>query len=174
MNKCQGFLFDRRKVKWKLSFKWIETLRQKLLNLRDVRFQGINVLLEICSLCGRNVNMDAFLHFFIILIIPGKINLKVVVSATLLLICFSSPKEHFKTRKNVFHSLQKLSLFSRKSNFRILDIQISWRHQMPKHKARNTFYWIAWEVNTVCEWNSVNLCHITNLGNETFKASFLY
>ena len=69
--------------------------------------------------------MDAFLHFFIILIIPGKINLKVVVSATLLLICFSSPKEHFKTRKNVFHSLQKLSSFSRKSNFRILDIQIS-------------------------------------------------
>ena len=38
----------------------------------------------------------------------------------------------------------------RKTKFRILDIQISWRHQMPKHKARITFYWITWEVNTVC------------------------
>ena len=40
--------------------------------------------------------------------------------------------------------------FSRKSLFNKLDIQISWRHQMPKHKMRNTFYWITWEVNKVC------------------------
>ena len=31
--------------------------------------------------------------------------------------------------------------------FRILNIQILW-HQMPKHKTRNTFYWITLEVNT--------------------------
>ena len=33
--------------------------------------------------------------------------------------------------------------------FKILDIHISWRHQMPRHKTRITFYWITWEVNTV-------------------------
>ena len=44
-----------------------------------------------------------------------------------------------------FISLEKLFLFSRKSNFRVLDIQISWRHQMPKHKTRNTVYWITWD-----------------------------
>ena len=32
---------------------------------------------------------------------------------------------------------------------------------MPKHKTRNTFHWITWEVNTVCEWNLASLCHIT-------------
>ena len=47
-------------------------------------------------------------------------------------------------------SLQKLFLLSRKSNFRILYIQISLRHQMPKHETRNIFYWITWEVNIVC------------------------
>ena len=41
--------------------------------------------------------------------------------------------------KMSFISLQKLFPFSRKSNFRILDIQTLWRHQMPKHKTRNTF-----------------------------------
>ena len=60
-----------------------------------------------------------------------------------------------------FISLQKLFLFSRKSNFRILHFQISWRHQMHKHKTRNTFHWITWEVNTVCWWNLASLCHIT-------------
>ena len=32
---------------------------------------------------------------------------------------------------------------------------------MPKHKTRNTFYWITWEENTVCQWNLASLCHIT-------------
>ena len=31
--------------------------------------------------------------------------------------------------------------------FRILDVQISWHHQMPKYKIRNIFYWITWKVN---------------------------
>ena len=48
-----------------------------------------------------------------------------------------------------FISLQKLFLFSQKSNFRNLDSQISWRHEMPKHKTRNVFYWITWEVNSL-------------------------
>ena len=47
-----------------------------------------------------------------------------VVSATILLVCFLSLKESTcETKKNV--SLQKLFSFSRISNFRILDIQIS-------------------------------------------------
>ena len=37
-----------------------------------------------------------------------------------------------------FISLQKLFWFSKKSNFGILDIQIPWRYQMPKGKARNS------------------------------------
>ena len=37
-----------------------------------------------------------------------------------------------------FILLQKVLSFSRKSKFKILDIQISC-HQMPKHETRNTF-----------------------------------
>ena len=48
------------------------------------------------------------------------------VSAIFLLVCFLSLKEStFETRKNVFIPLHKLFSFSRKSNFRILDFQIS-------------------------------------------------
>ena len=41
-----------------------------------------------------------------------------------------------------FISLQKHFSFSWKSNFRILDIQILWLRQLPKHKTKNTFHWI--------------------------------
>ena len=61
---------------------------------------------------------------------------------------FKSKGEHLWNKENI--SLQKLFSFSRKSNFRMLDIQISWRNQIPKHKTRNTFYWITWEINTMC------------------------
>ena len=74
-----------------------------------------------------------------------------VVSATFLLVSFSSVNEStYQTRKSFFISLQKLFPLLRKSNFRILRFQISWRHQMAKHKTRNTFHRITWEVNTVC------------------------
>ena len=59
-----------------------------------------------------------------------------------------------------FILLQKLFLFLRKSKFKILDIQISWYHPMPKHKTRKTIYWITWKVDTVCQWNLASLCHI--------------
>ena len=36
-----------------------------------------------------------------------------------------------------------------KSDFKILFIQISLCHEMPKHKTRNTLYWITWGKNTV-------------------------
>ena len=39
-----------------------------------------------------------------------------------------------------FISLQKLFSFLRKSNFKIPYFQTSWRHQMPRHKRRNTFH----------------------------------
>ena len=48
-----------------------------------------------------------------------------------------------------FISLQKLFSFSRKSNFRILHLQISWRHPLYKHKTRNSFHWITWEINSL-------------------------
>ena len=44
-----------------------------------------------------------------------------------------------ETKVNVFVSLQKPFSFSRKSKFRILDIQISWRHQMPKYRKETDF-----------------------------------
>ena len=59
------------------------------------------------------------------------------MSTTFLLVCFLSLSKSTWLGKMFFIALQKLSLFSRKSNFRILHFQISWRYQMPKHKTRN-------------------------------------
>ena len=60
--------------------------------------------------------------------------------------CFWSLNESTcQTRKNDFILLQKLFLFLRISNFRILHFQISSHHQMPKHEERNLFPWITWE-----------------------------
>ena len=41
---------------------------------------------------------------------------------------------------------------------------------MPRHKTGNTFYWITWEVNTICQWNLASLCHITKekISSENF------
>ena len=44
-----------------------------------------------------------------------------------------------KQGKMFFIPLQKLFSFSRKSNFRISDIQIPWRHQMPKHNLGSKY-----------------------------------
>ena len=63
--------------------------------------------------------------------------------------------------KHVITSIKHFS-FSRKS---ILDVQVLWSHQMPKHETRNTFYWITWKVNTVCQWNLASLCYITKEKN---------
>ena len=50
-----------------------------------------------------------------------------------------------ETRNNAFYFTSKaLSVLEKK--FSILDIQISWGHQMPEHKTRNICYWVAWEV----------------------------
>ena len=38
----------------------------------------------------------------------------------------------------------KSSFRSRENHFQILS-----RHQMPKHKTRNTLHWITWEVNSL-------------------------
>ena len=73
-----------------------------------------------------------------------------VVSATFLLVCFLSLNESTcQTRKMFFILHQNICSLSRNSKFRILDIQISSRHQMSKHKTRNTFYWITWKVNSL-------------------------
>ena len=73
-----------------------------------------------------------------------------VVSATFLLVCFLSLNENTcQFKKMFFILLQKICSLWRNSKFRIVGIQISWRHQMTKHKARNTFYWITWKVNSL-------------------------
>ena len=88
--------------------------------------------------------------------------LKVVSRKFLLLLFFQVYKKAFpKLRKIVVIALQRLFLFWRKLKFRTLDIQISWCHQMLKHKKRNRFYWISLELNTACKWNLASLYHIT-------------
>ena len=61
-----------------------------------------------------------------------------VVSATFFQVRLACLTESTcEIRKNVFY-------FAKFSG-----TQMSWRHQMPKHEARNTFYWITWEVSIV-------------------------
>ena len=56
----------------------------------------------------------------------------------ILLLCFLSLKEStYETRKNVFYFTSKVCFVLEKIS---LVIQVSRRHQMPKHKTRNTFY----------------------------------
>ena len=74
------------------------------------------------------------------------------------LFCMSK-REHLQNKEKRFLFHFKCS--SRQSTFNILDIQMSWRHQMPRHETRNTYYWITWEVNTVWWWNLASLCNIT-------------
>ena len=62
---------------------------------------------------------------------------------------FKSIKEHMWNSEKCFLFHFKSSFCSQeKSDLSILDIQISWSHQMPKHKA-NIFYWITWKVNSL-------------------------
>ena len=75
-----------------------------------------------------------------------------VVSVTFRLVCFMSKGEHLRNKekyflfhfKNFFHSWDNL-----KVKICFSDIQMSLRHQMPKQKTQNTFYWMTWGVNTV-------------------------
>ena len=68
------------------------------------------------------------------------------MSVTFLVVFFKVNKETFM-KLVLFISFQKLFSFSRNSNFRILDIEVSKSHQMPNHKSGNTFHWMTWEVN---------------------------
>ena len=60
-----------------------------------------------------------------------------VVSPTFLLVFVKVEKRPLVKLRRI--SLQKLFSFSRKSKFRISDIQILWYHQIPKHKKRIHF-----------------------------------
>ena len=54
---------------------------------------------------------------------------------------FEYKRKHPSNQEKKFLFIFKSSFFfSRKLNFRILDFHISWRHQIPKHETRNTFY----------------------------------
>ena len=122
----------------------------------DLHMSPLKIKTKILSLCHcwRLSNLHRIHHlnttpFVRLIYLTDRSYLK-VVSATFSLVCFLSRKESTcETRKSVFISLQKLFLFSRKSNFRILDILVSWRYQMPKHKTRNAFFRITRKANTV-------------------------
>ena len=76
------------------------------------------------------------------------------------LFCMSK-KEHLRNKEKCFLFHFKSSSRSWDNNtFNILDTQMSWCHQMPKHETWNT-YWITWEVNTVWQWNLASLCSLT-------------
>ena len=100
------------------------------------------------------------------------------------LFCMSEREHFWNKKKKFFFSLQNFFLFLRQSDFNFSNIQMSWRHQMPKHKTRNIFYWITWEVNIVWWWNFASLCNITKwnflsknygkYGLETSSRSFLF
>ena len=61
-----------------------------------------------------------------------------VVSATFLLDCFVCLKESTcEARKNAFYFTSKALLVLDIIN---LDIQMSWRHQKPKHETQNIYY----------------------------------
>ena len=73
-----------------------------------------------------------------------------VVSIAFLLVCFVCLKDSTcETRINAFYFISKALLVLEIIKFNVLDIQISWRHQMPKHETRNTYYWITWEVSAI-------------------------
>ena len=79
------------------------------------------------------------------------------MSATFLLVSFLNLKDsNCETRKNVFRFTWKAFFVLEK--IKILTIQISWRHQMPKHKTRNILYWITCDVNTVLKTSSRHFC----------------
>ena len=64
-----------------------------------------------------------------------------VVSATFSLGYFLSVKKiTCETRKNVFYFTSKVLFVLKKIYFRILDIEVSWCYQIPKHEIRNTFF----------------------------------
>ena len=70
-------------------------------------------------------------------------------------VCYIFVNLFFKSNREQLWNLEKCFLFHFKSSFhsrekRILDIQVSWCHQMAKCKTRNTFYWITWVVNRDC------------------------
>ena len=50
---------------------------------------------------------------------------------------------------SLFSSLKESSCETWRNILYFISKTLSW-HQMPKHKTRNKFYWITWEVNTVC------------------------
>ena len=54
-----------------------------------------------------------------------------------------SKTEHFWNKENVLFHFESFFSFLRKSDYDFSDIQMSWRHQMPKHETRNTFYWVT-------------------------------
>ena len=63
-----------------------------------------------------------------------------VVSDTFLLVCFECLKKSTcKTRKNTFYFTLKALLVLEISTFNILDIQISWSNELPKHETQNTY-----------------------------------
>ena len=68
---------------------------------------------------------------------------------------FNLQDKHYETRKSVFYFTSKLFSFSRKSNFRILYLEVSWHHQMSEHKTRNICFWVTWKVMKFDQFNIV-------------------
>ena len=142
--KFWGFFLENRVILW-VSINYPKPILKELFNLQlwfCIFFQHVTVLFHLYTFFK---SLESFAYCLSL-----SASLK-VVSATFVLVCFLTLNEVLlKLGKMLFISLQKLFSVSKKSNFRILRFQISWRHQMPKHTRRNTFHWITWGVYTVC------------------------
>ena len=140
------FIFENRVILW-VSINYPKPILKELFNLQlwPCTFnQHVTVLFHLYTFLNF---IELFAYF-----VPLSASLK-FVSATFVLVCFLTLNEVLlKLGKMLFISLQKLFSFSRKSNFRILHFQILWRHQMPKHKTRNTFHWKTWEYSLLMKF----------------------
>ena len=75
-----------------------------------------------------------------------------VLSATFLLVSFFISLKESSVKLGIIFFLFhfKSSFCYQKNQFlEFSDIQVSWQHQMHKHKTKNTFYWINLKVNSV-------------------------
>ena len=110
------------------------------------------------------------------------ISLIKVVSATFFIVCFLSLKKStWQTRKNAFYLNSTALSFSSKSNFRILDIQVSWRHEKSVNEiwpiyviSHKKIFFQKIPQNCDLKTSSRPFCVCKKLSTTSIGASYLY
>ena len=73
-------------------------------------------------------------------------------------VCYICARLFYMSKREQLWNKEKCFLFHFEStfrpwdnsNFKFSDIQMLWRHQMPKHETQNIYWWTTCEVNIVC------------------------